>query len=65
MREPADDVKKLMQFVSQTMSIPVITMRVHRRFRMPRLQPEAFMALSDELSQFIVETGTELLRSAS
>jgi hypothetical protein len=64
-REPGDDVKTLMQFISQTMSVPVITMRVHRRFRMPRLQPEAFMHLNDKLSQFIAETGQELLRSAS
>ena len=64
-REPENDVKLLMQFISQTISTPVITIRVHRRFRMPRLQPEAFMHLAAELSQFICETGSELLRSAS
>ncbi|MBX9685989.1 MAG: nucleoside 2-deoxyribosyltransferase [Candidatus Obscuribacterales bacterium] len=65
LREPADDVKTLMKFISQTMSVPVISMRVHRRFRMPRLQPEAFMQMNNAISQFIIETGTELVRSAS
>lgn len=64
MREPEEDVRTLMRFISRTMSVPVITVRVHRRFRMPRLQPEAFMHLNDELSQFISETGNELMRSA-
>lgn len=65
MREPEEDVKLLMKFIAQTMSVPVINMRVHRRFRMPRLQPEAFMQLGEAVSQFINETGLELLRSAS
>lgn len=65
LREPEDDVKLLMKFISQTMSVPVIAMRVHRRFRMPRLQPEAFMQLNQAVSEFIIETGTELLRSVS
>jgi hypothetical protein len=65
MRDPSEDVKQLMEFLSDTLLVPAITMRVHRRFRMPRLQPEAFLNLADQLSQFISETGTELLRSAS
>lgn len=65
MRDVEDDVKPLMTFISETMSVPVITLRVHRRFRMPRLQPEVFMSLSEVVSQFISETGTEMLRSAS
>ncbi len=64
-REPEADVKTLMNFISQTLSVPTITMRVHRRFRMPRLQPESFMQMNDALSQFLGETGTELLRSVS
>ena len=65
LRDVESDVKPLMRFISETMSVPVMTLRVHRRFRMPRLQPELFMDLSDAVSQFISETGTELLRSAS
>ncbi len=64
-RDPDNDVKAMMRFISQTLSVPVMTMRVHRRFRMPRLQPQTFVQLSDAVSQFIKETGTELLRSAS
>ncbi len=64
-REPEEDVRVLMQFISQTMSVPVITMRVHRRFRMPRLQPETFLQLNDAVSKFIIETGNEMLRSAN
>lgn len=64
MSEPEDDLKTLMRFIAQTISVPVITLRIHRRFRMPRLQPEAFMHFIGELSSFVSETGTELLRSA-
>lgn len=65
MREAGDDLKVLLRFLGQTMSVPTIAMRVHRRLRIPRLQPEAFMQLLDATGEFIVETGTELLRSAS
>ena len=62
-REPEDDVRLLQNFLSQTLNVPSITMRVHRRFRMPRLQPEAFMLLNAKLAEFITEIGTELKRS--
>ncbi len=64
-REAEQDVRTLMKFISQTMSVPALCLRVHRRFRMPRLQPESFMHLNDAVSRFISETGKELLRSAS
>lgn len=62
-REPEEDVSLLQNFISQTLNVPSITMRVHRRFRMPRLQPEAFMLLNGKVAEFLAEIGTELKRS--
>ncbi|MBY0360086.1 MAG: nucleoside 2-deoxyribosyltransferase [Candidatus Obscuribacterales bacterium] len=63
-RENEEDLQ-LLNFIANNLSVPVIGLRVHRRFRMPRLQPEAFILLNDVLSDFAQEIGVELLRSAS
>lgn len=62
-REPTD-LLELQRFVSENLSVPSIMLRIHRRFRMPRLQPDAFMAFNNALSDFVQETGIEYLRSA-
>lgn len=61
----SDDVKILQRFLSEQLSVPSIVLRVHRRFRMPKLQPEAFLALNAAISRFVRECGTEMLRSTS
>lgn len=59
------DLAELQRFIGESFSIPSLMLRAHRRFRMPRLQPEAFMAFHNALSDFVHETGVEYLRSAS
>lgn len=64
-REPEDDVRLLQNFLSQNLNVPSITIRAHRRFRMPRLQPETFLHLTGKLAEYLNEIGTELKRSVS
>lgn len=61
-REPEEDVSLLQKFLAQTLNVPSIVMRVHRRFRMPRLQPDAFLHLNTRVADFLNETGVELKR---
>ncbi|MBY0550680.1 MAG: nucleoside 2-deoxyribosyltransferase [Candidatus Obscuribacterales bacterium] len=61
----SDDVRVLQRFITEQLSVPSIVLRVNRRFRMPKLQPEAFLALNAALSRFVRECGWEMLRSAS
>lgn len=61
-REPEEDVRMLQNFIAQTMNVPSIVMRVHRRFRMPRLQPQAFLHLNTSVAEFLKEIGTEFRR---
>lgn len=51
------------RFSAETLNIPVLYLRTHRRYRMPRLQPEPFEQLLTLLGEFITEAGVELLRS--
>lgn len=55
----------LATFASEVLQVPLLILRTHRRYRMPRLQPEPFEQLINKISQFINETGTELLRNRS
>lgn len=64
-REQEQDLKGLLKFIAENLGVPAIALKIHRRFRMPRLQPEPFMMLNDALSDFVQEIGVELLRSAS
>lgn len=61
----SEDVKVLQRFITEQLSVPSIVLRVNRRFRMPKLQPEAFLGLTAALSRFVRECGWEMLRSAS
>jgi nucleoside 2-deoxyribosyltransferase len=53
----------LMQFAAQTLNLPIMVLRTHRRYRMPRLQPEPFEQMLDLIGEFINEVGVELLRN--
>ncbi len=52
----------LIQFVSKVLSLPVLVLKMHRRYRMPRLQSEPFVQLVGLLSEFLAESGLELSR---
>lgn len=55
----------LARFAAMELAVPVLVLRIHKRYRMPRLQPEPFGKLVELLKEFVEETGLELLRSAS
>jgi hypothetical protein len=56
-------VETLLRFTSQTLQIPVVVLRTHRRYRMPRLQAEPFEQMMGLVAEFVNELGVELLRS--
>ncbi|HEY9784251.1 MAG TPA: hypothetical protein V6D17_02545 [Candidatus Obscuribacterales bacterium] len=58
-------VKPIVQFVSEELAIPLVVIKMHKRYRMPRLQPESFRRIVGILSSFALEQGRELLRSRS
>jgi hypothetical protein len=60
-----DNLGKLHRFASEELGVQAITLKMHKRYRMPRLQPEAFMELTGALQEFVSEVGTELSRSSA
>ncbi len=56
-------VRPLVQFGVEELSVPIMVVKLHKRYRMPRLQPELFLQVVKYLSEFISETGIELVRS--
>lgn len=56
-------VRPLVRFAAEELQVPVMIVRMHKRYRMPRLQFDAFMQLMTLLGEFISETGIELVRS--
>jgi hypothetical protein len=54
----------LVRFAAEELGVPVITVKLHKRYRMPRLQLELFMQTVNLLNEFIFETGTELAKSS-
>jgi hypothetical protein len=54
----------LVQFAANTLNVPVITLKLHKRYRMPRLQSDSFTKVIQILNEFIFETGTELAKSS-
>jgi hypothetical protein len=57
------NVRPLVQFASEELAVPVMLVKMHKRYRMPRLQPELYMQVISLLNEFIAETGVELIRS--
>lgn len=62
---PSHSPDPLSRFAAEELGIPVVVVRMHKRYRMPRLQPEPFEQLVCLLREFTEETGLEFLRSAS
>lgn len=58
-------VLPLTRFISESLAVPVLSVKMHKRYRMPRLQPALFAQVVELLSSFIGEAGLELLRSRS
>jgi hypothetical protein len=59
------DVSPLIRFAAEELSVPVVVLKMHKRYRMPRLQPELFAQLISEVNHFVAEVGVDLLRSRS
>lgn len=62
---PDRQISPLVRFVSQTLGVPLLVLKTHRRYRMPKLQPEPFVQLVSLLSEFVADSGVDLLRSRS
>lgn len=53
----------LVRFAAEELSVPTIVVKMHKRYRMPRLQGELYSQVVAILNEFISETGVELARS--
>ena len=53
----------LVRFTAHELGVPLITIKMHKRYRMPRLQPEPFTQIVDSLRGFVEQVGVDLLRS--
>jgi hypothetical protein len=58
-------VVPLRQFIAEELGVTVLTVKMHKRYRMPRLQPRLFLQVVLLLDRFVSETGLELLRGRS
>jgi len=58
-------VHPLMRFTQEELGVPVVAVRMHKRYRMPRLQPDLYAATVGILSEFVSQVGADLLRSRS
>lgn len=57
--------KPLIDFASNVLNVPILMLRTHRRYRMPKLQSEPFEQVLSLVSEFVTECGVELLRNRS
>jgi hypothetical protein len=56
-------VRPLMRFAAEELGVSIMAVRLHKRYRMPRLQLELFVNVLNQLNEFISEAGIELVRS--
>jgi len=56
-------VGNLHRFTVEELGVPAITLKMHKRYRMPRLQPQPFDQLMSAVKDFLLEVGTEMARS--
>jgi len=56
-------IPPLVRFAATELGVPIILLKMHKRYRMPRLQGQLFSRVVSLLNDFIIETGTELSRS--
>jgi nucleoside 2-deoxyribosyltransferase len=57
-------VAPLIRFCAEELAVPTIVLKLHKRYRMPRLQMKSFAQLANRLREFLDETGTDLQRSS-
>jgi hypothetical protein len=57
--------RPLVQFAAEELNVPVMVVKMHKRYRMPRLQLESFLRVINLLNEFVCETGSELARNSS
>jgi hypothetical protein len=57
------EAQTLLRFTTQILKMPTLVLRTHRRYRMPRLQPEPFEQMMALVGEFVREVGVELQRS--
>lgn len=55
----------LIRFSAEELSVPTMVVRMHKRYRMPRLQAELYTQAVGAINEFLKETGLELARSQS
>ena len=52
-----------LSIASEVLKVPVLLLRTHRRYRMPRLQSDPFEQVLNSIGEFISEVGLELQRN--
>lgn len=57
--------RPIVDFISEELAVPLVVVKMHKRYRMPRLQPDGFRRIAELLDEFINEAGTELLKDRS
>jgi nucleoside 2-deoxyribosyltransferase len=50
-------------YAATELKVPVVIIRLHKRYRMPRLQPVQFLKATELIAAFIAESGAELART--
>jgi hypothetical protein len=60
-----DEGGNLHLYASRELGVPTITLKMHKRYRMPRLQPGAFSLLNKAMSEFVLDLGMEFSRMGS
>src|SRR5439155_15408921 len=58
-------VSPLIRFAAEELGVPVVVVKMNKRYRMPRLQPELFVQVVSELNDFVGEVGVDLMRARS
>jgi len=59
----SEGLGRLQRFTAEELAVPSILIRMHKRYRMPRLQSAAFSGLTMALKEFLEELGGDLARS--
>jgi hypothetical protein len=56
-------VKPLIRFCAEELAVPTMVLKLHKRYRMPRLQLDTFVQIIHVLREFLAEAGSELDRN--
>ena len=50
-------------FISNELNVPTLVLRIHKRYRMPRLQPEYFSLIVNSVNKFLQSVSDQLLQN--